>query len=470
MAKGIHTEETFETLIEAHLRKHGGYKSESPGSYDPERAILPATVLAFIQSTQPKVWGRLATLHKDRLDGLLLAALCKVLDQRGSLEVLRHGFKFYGQAIRLAYFEPGNNLNPALWNLYEKNRLVVVRQLRYDPKNDNTLDLALFLNGLPVVTAELKNAMTGQTAYDAIGQYKQDRDPKAPLFRWQDGAKRALVHFAVDTDEAWMCTRLRGLSSFFLPFNRGDHHGKGNPAVEGRHRTHYLWEEVWQRRSLLDLVGRFMHLQSESKLDPNTGKKRTKKTLIFPRYHQMDCVRELVAAARRSGVGANYLVHHSAGSGKSNSIAWLAHRLASLHDARDEKVYDGVVVLTDRRVLDQQLQETIHQFEHKTGVVEKIDKHSAQLAAALTSGVPIIISTIHKFGFIQDRIGALPDRRYAIIVDEAHSSQSGEMAVKVKEILSDSSIAAKFEEEADDLSRPTSSPCVPHSSEVRSPT
>ena len=454
MATGVHTEETFEALIEAYLLAHGGYEGQQPDAYDAVMALLPRTVLAFIQATQPKVWAKLQATHKEKLDGLLLAALCKVLDQRGSLDVLRHGFKFYGQTVRLAYFEPGNDLNPAVWDLFEKNHLTVVRQVRYDPSNNNELDLVLFLNGIPIVTAELKNPITGQKVGHAKKQYREDRDPKAPIFRWQEGAKRALVHFAVDTDEVWMSTRLAGLSTWFLPFNRGDGHGKGNPAVENKHRTHYLWEEVWERSSLIDLVGRFIHLQTESGVDPNTSKTWQKKTLIFPRYHQMDCVRRLVTGARDKGAGTNFLVQHSAGSGKSNSIAWLAHRLASLHDEADHKVYDAVVVLTDRRVLDQQLQETIFQFEHKTGVVEKINKRSDQLAEALKGGVPIIISTIHKFGFIQDKIESLPDRRYAIIVDEAHSSQSGEMAVTVKELLSDSSVAAKLKEEGDDLSTP----------------
>ena len=413
--------------------------------------MLPDTVLAFVQDTQPKIWAQLQAIHKATLDTLFLDGLCKVLDQRGSLEALRHGFKFYGKQVDLAYFEPGHTLNPAVWELYEKNRLTVVRQVRYDPNNDNELDLVLFLNGLPIATAELKNPVTGQKVGHSKRQYREDRDPRAAIFRW---TKRALVHFAVDTDEVWMSTRLAGVSTRFLPFNRGDGHGKGNLAVEGKHRTHYLWEEVWERRSLLDLVGRFIHLQTESGVNPNTGKAWTTKTLIFPRYHQLDCVRRLVAGARASEAGTNFLVQHSAGSGKSNSIAWLAHRLASLHDEDDQKVFDAVVVLTDRTILDQQLQDTIYQFEHKTGVVEKIDKHSDQLADALKSGVLIIISTIHKFGCIQDKIESLPDRRYAIIVDEAHGSQSGEMAVTVKELLSDSSVAAKPEEQGEDLSTP----------------
>lgn len=449
---GIHTEQTFEAEIEAHLLAHG-YESTTPSAFDREKALFPQLVIEFVQTTQPKVWDKLGTVLKDKLDALFIKEVCKVMDKRGSLEVLRHGFPFYGQKVRLAFFKPGHRKNPDLWTLYGENRLSVVRQLRYDPNNDNELDLVLCLNGVPVVTCELKNAMTGQKAGHAKQQYETDRDPKAPLFVFK---KRALVHFAVDADEAWMTTQLRGVKTFFLPFNRGHDNGSGNPPVEGKHRTCYLWEQVWERESLLDIVGRFMHLQVESGTDPSTGKKWSKETMIFPRYHQLDCVRKLEAGSRVNGAGTNYLVQHSAGSGKSNSIAWLAHRLASLHDEADNKVYHSVVVLTDRRVLDQQLQNTIYQFDHKDGVVEKIDKHSEQLATALATGTPIIISTIHKFGFIQDKVGALPDRRYAIIVDEAHSSQSGEMAVNVKEMLADSTLDDKLTEQQleDELSTP----------------
>lgn len=448
----IHTEQTFEAEIEAHLLAHG-YESTTPSDFDPDKALFPRLVIEFVQATQPKAWDKLGTLLRDKRDALLIKEVCNVMDKRGSLEALRRGFTFYGQKVQLAFFKPGHRKNPDLWTLYGQNRLSVVRQLRYDPNNKNELDLVLCLNGVPLVTCELKNAMTDQKAGRAKRQYKTDRDPKAPIFVFK---KRALVHFAVDTDEAWMTTRLRGDKTFFLPFNRGHDNGSGNPPVEGKHRTCYLWEQVWERESLLDIVGRFMHLQVESGTNPNTGKKGPKETMIFPRYHQLDCVRKLEAGSRINGAGTNYLVQHSAGSGKSNSIAWLAHRLASLHDEDDNKVYHSVVVLTDRRVLDQQLQNTIYQFDHKDGVVEKIDKHSEQLATALATGTPIIISTIHKFGFIQDKVGALPDRRYAIIVDEAHSSQSGEMAVNVKEMLADSTLNDKLTEQQieDELSTP----------------
>ena len=456
MTQGLHTEHTFEAEIEAHLRAHG-YEPAFSHDFDRDLALFPQLVVDFVKTTQPKTWEKLEAILKDNLDALFIKEVCKVMDQRGSLEALRHGFKFYGQKVQLAYFKPGHQKNPDLWTLYGQNRLSVVRQLRYDPSNDNELDLVLCLNGVPVVTCELKNAMTGQKVGHAKQQYKTDRNPKAPLFVFKS---RALVHFAVDTDEAWMTTQLEGVKTWFLPFNRGHNNGAGNPPVEGKHRTSYLWEQVWERESLLDIVGRFMHLQKESGTNPNTGEKWTKETMIFPRYHQLDCVRKLEAASRMNGAGTNYLVQHSAGSGKSNSIAWLAHRLASLHDKNEQKLYHSVVVLTDRRVLDQQLQNTIYQFDHKDGVVEKIDQNSEQLAAALATGTPIIISTIHKFGFIQGKVEALPDRRYALIVDEAHSSQSGEMAVNVKEMLADSSLDEKLSEqqldwdEGEELSTP----------------
>ena len=448
MAKGIHTEETLEALIEKHLLENG-YTSASPKDYDREKALLPIALVAFIQETQPKKWEQLKAFHGDKLESLFTSQLAKTMSERGSLELLRKGFEFWGQHLDLAYFRPGNRLNPDLWNLYEKNKLTVVRQLRYDPNNENELDLVLFLNGVPVVTTELKNALTSQTAANAQKQYKEDRDPKAPIFRWKE---RALVHFAVDTDTAWFTTQLSKGSTHFFPFNRGNGFGAGNPAVIGKHRTHYLWEQVWERHSLLDLLARFIHLQEETEVDPNTGKKTKKAKLIFPRYHQWHCVHKLIDSARTGAKLQNYLIQHSAGSGKSNSIAWLAHRLSNLHDENDVKVYNTVVVLTDRVVLDRQLQETIYQFDHKDGVVQKIDENSTQLAQALATGVPIIISTIHKFGFIQDKIDTIPDRRYAVIVDEAHSSQSGEMATAVKEALASSEVAKQLAEEGEGLS------------------
>lgn len=311
--------------------------------------------------------------------------------------------------------------------------------------------MTLALNGIPVATAELKNPMTAQTWRNAVAQYKNDRDPADMIFQFK---KRTLVHFAVDTDEVYMTTRLSGRSTYFLPFNKGCGGGAGNPENPGGYKTAYLWEDVLERRSFLDILARFIHLQIEEKR--LGGKKVKREIMIFPRYHQLGCVRALVADARQRGAGANYLVQHSTGSGKSNTIAWLVYRLASLYDEKDEKdekVFDSIIVVTDRVVLDQQLQNTIYQFEHTQGVVQKIDINSTQLAEALGSGVPIVITTLQKFPFVTEKMGDLPLRRYAVVVDEAHSSQSGEAATELKGVLAGAAIKeeARAKAEAEGL-------------------
>ncbi|MBD8246227.1 type I restriction endonuclease subunit R [Xanthomonas campestris pv. campestris] len=363
-------------------------------------------------------------------------------------------------------------MNPEAAAKYAHNRLTITRQVSFtsvlkrpDGKPKRCIiDVTLAVNGLPVVTVELKNPLTGQPASEAIHQYQHDRDERDRLFAFK---QRALVHFAIDPDEAWMTTRLKGRETVFLPFNRGDQHGAGNPPVPGNWKTHYLWDEVLNADSLLDILQRFMHLEiKERQIITDKGVRTVRKeTMIFPRYHQLDAVRRLVGHARAHGSGHNYLVQHSAGSGKSNSIAWLAHRLASLHDAHEEKVFHSVVVVTDRRVLDQQLQNTIYQFEHKTGVVEKIDEDTRQLARALSGGTPIIISTIQKFPFIARALARLEadgedvkldtaGKRFAVIVDEAHSSQSGETAMTLRGMLNrdgiEAAVAAQLSDEEDD--------------------
>lgn len=445
---GHHTEKAFETAIEQHLTSAGGYEKGDRETFDSERGLFPADVIAYIQKTQPKEWEYLANLQKDKAEDTLLDDLCRALnsDHEGCLSVLRHGFKCFGKLFRVAFFAPASGMNPDTQKLYEANRLTVIRQLRYSAKHGNTLDVTLALNGIPLSTLELKNPMTAQTWRHAITQYKNDRDPADPIFQFK---KRTLVHFAVDTDEVYMATRLSGRSTYFLPFNKGNRGGAGNPENPGGYKTAYLWEEVLERHSFLDILARFIHLQVEEK--QLGGKKVKRETMIFPRYHQLDCVRKLVAAAGVRGAGTNYLVQHSAGSGKSNSIAWLAHRLASLYTAKDEKVFDSIIVVTDRVVLDQQLQNTIYHFEHKQGVVQKIDLNSTQLAEALGSGVPVVITTLQKFPFVTEKMGDLPMRRYAVIVDEAHSSQGGETATELKGVLAGAAIKeearAKAEEE-----------------------
>jgi type I restriction enzyme, R subunit len=425
----LKTERRFEDAIVLHLLNCGWVQGTS-ADFDRTLALDSHQFLKFVQDTQADLWNALSKHHGAALERAVLGALVKHLESHGTLEVLRHGFKFYGKTVRAAFFKPAHSMNPEIQGLYEKNRLIMTRQVSFDPKSENSLDMLLSLNGLPVATVELKNHLTGQNVRHAIRQYKE-RDHRLKLFEFR---KRALVHFAVDSDEVYMTTRLSGNQTVFLPFNRGNHGGAGNPATEGDYRTAYLWREVWQRDSFLDIVGSFLHHSQQEEQKPD-GKKVTREAIVFPRYHQLDAVRRLEHAARSEGPGQAYLVQHSAGSGKSNSIGWLAHRLSSLHDEQDAKVFDSVIVVTDRRVLDKQLQDTIYQFEHKQGVVRRIDHDSTQLAEALDARTPIVITTLQKFPFVTDKIGQLPERSYAVIVDEAHSSQTGESAQKLKQVL-----------------------------------
>jgi type I restriction enzyme R subunit len=440
----VHSEAAFETVIESHFVAHG-YIAVDRNTFDRERAIFPETALAFIRETQPSEWSKLEALHGPKTGQQILEDLCKWMDANGSLATLRHGFKCYGRTLRIAFFKAAHELNPELETRYAANRLGLTRQLHFSGKSEASLDVLISLNGIPIATIELKNPLTGQTADDAQRQYQRDRDSREPIFEFK---RRTLVHFAADTEAVFMTTHLRGTATDFLPLNKGCHGGAGNPSdPAGRtYRTAYLWEEILQRDSLLDLLARFLHLQVTEKRD-EAGRKVKKETLIFPRYHQLQAVRSLVEAARTEGVGHNYLIEHSAGSGKSNTIAWLAYRLASLHNQKNERIFDSVIVVTDRVVLDQQLQDTIYQFEHRQGVVQKIDERSRQLAEALESAVPIIITTLQKFPFVSRQLlkmaeqrgengtGILPTRRCAVIIDEAHSSQSGETATELKGVL-----------------------------------
>ncbi|MCP2040056.1 type I restriction enzyme R subunit [Neisseria sp. HSC-16F19] len=460
----MYKEIDFENAIEQALLNQGGYAKGHAQDYDREKALFPAEVAAFVRQTQPNVWTQLHNLHPGKEKEALLDSLVKELAVKGSLTVLREGFKCVGKIVRMAYFAPNSSLDPNSALLYAANRLTVTRQVTTLTKA--VPDMVLAVNGLPVATLELKNAMsaTRWTVEHAKQQYRNERDPKDPLFAFK---QRCLVHFAVDTELVYMTTRLEGSSTFFLPFNQGHDQGAGNPPVMdadgGDVRTAYLWQEILTRDSLMDILARFMHLQTEEKVvvTANGTKRERKETMIFPRYHQLDAVRSLINHAQTHGAGHNYLIQHSAGSGKSNSIAWLAHRLASLHDEHNEKIFHSVVVITDRRVLDKQLQDTIHQFEHKLGVVKKIDENTRQLAKALADGTNIIISTIQKFPFITQAIETLnkkksseaqieintAGKRFAVIVDEAHSSQSGETAMELRKILNRDGIESAIAEQ-----------------------
>ncbi len=445
-----HTEDRFEDALEYELITNGGYQKGSAAQFDTARAMDTVALIDFIKTTQAKHWQALQAIHQERLEKVVLDELEKEINSKGVLTVLRHGFKCFGRKLRVAYFAPNNQMNPDTLRDYQSNKLTVTRQLHYSEKTPlKSLDTVLFLNGLPVVTIELKNPLSGQTVVNAIKQYKTDRDPHELIFAFK---KRALVHFAVDSDAVFMTTQLAGHKSYFLPFNLGHNNGSGNPpASDGGYKTAYLWREVLQRDSLLDILGRFVHLQeTEKKIVTASGiKTERKQSMIFPRYHQLDVVRQLVSDTQHKGAGHNYLIQHSAGSGKSNSIAWLAHRLSVLHDEQDQKIYDSVIVVTDRRVLDSQLQKTIYQFEHKQGVVEKIDEDTRQLVNALASNTPIIITTQQKFPFVLESLEKInkdretlsqlaittQGKRFAVIVDEAHSSQSGETVADLKYVL-----------------------------------
>lgn len=459
------TEKAFEAYIQETMSARG-WISGSNKTWDKNKALFPDQIIAFIKDTQADLWAQMEKLHGHELSAKLIETLVKERNAKGTLHIIRHGFKFYGKNFKLAYFKPAHGLVKETLELFEKNKLHATRQVACHPSDSSTVDMVLSLNGIPLATMELKNPATGQTWKHAVSQYKNDRNPGSPLFQFSKGA---VVHFAVDPDEVHMATRLNKEKTVFLPFNRGSapgeiECGKGNPQHPSGHRTGYFWEDVLESESFLDIVASFIFLEKrEETVDDGAGgrKKVTKETMIFPRYHQLGAVRRLVRNAGTEQAGNNYLIQHSAGSGKTNSISWLSHRLSSLHTATDAKIFDCVIVITDRRVLDKQLQDAIYQIEHAQGVVKAIDKDSRQLAEALIDGTKIVITTLQKFPFIlrgllhiagadnpgdpdetaiakaiatewQDAIAA---RKYAVIVDEAHSSQTGETARELKRIL-----------------------------------
>ena len=343
----ITSENTFETTIVASLTKQGGYKEGQAHDYSPELGFLKTEVLSFLHTTQAKEWERIVAIHGSDAESRVIQRLFKEMDLRGSLDVLRNGFTDYGVKFRMAYFKPETGLNSETIGLYRQNRLKVYRQVYYSEKNKNSVDLVLAVNGLPVATMELKNQFTGQSAKDAKSQYATTRDNRELLFAFK---KRTLVHFAVDLDEVYMATKLDGGKTVWLPFNRGCNNGRGNPPNPHGYKTSYLWEDILAKDSWLEILQRFIHLQVEEiEIEGRTFKKEK---LIFPRFHQLDAVRKITADAREASAGKNYLVQHSAGSGKSNSIAWLSYRLASLHNDANQRVFDSVIIVTDRKVLD----------------------------------------------------------------------------------------------------------------------
>lgn len=416
------SEKGLEDIIVAHLRDVNGYNQGSSNDYDKTFAMLPANVEAFLRKTQPEKVDELRIFSSNIERNKFFTRLRDEITKRGITDVLRKGFRYITLHFDLYYPTP-SELNPTAKRLYEDNDFTVIRQLHYSTTDTMlSVDVVLFLNGLPIITMELKNHYTGQTVENAKAQYQNDRDPKDLLFK----PKRCAVHFAVDDTDVAMCSMLDGKSSWFLPFNKGNNGGKGNPVNPNGLATAYLWEEILTKHSLSNILEEFAQVIEEK--NEKTGKTKTK--VIWPRYHQLDAVRSLLKATKENGIGQRFLIQHSAGSGKSNSITWLAYQLVGL--LKDNKpVVDSVIVVTDRVNLDKQIRDNIRSFQKLSNVVEWADS-SDTLAKALKGGKKIIITIVHKFPFILDAIGTqLKDSRFAIIIDEAHSSQNGSMSAKM---------------------------------------
>ena len=438
------TEKRFEQDIEYYLCNYGGYIKGNPKAFDRKLALDVKTFVSFIKATQPNAWEKYEKIYGADSESKIVDRFCRVVKNEGLLKVLRQGFVDRGIKFRVVFWKPETSLNEQSLKQYKGNTLHCTRQLHYSLLNENSIDIVLFLNGIPVVSMELKCQFTGQNVSNAINQYKFDRASKDEIFAFNE---RVLVHFAVDLSNVYMTTKLEGASTYFLPFNQGSNGagnvgGKGNPINEDGYDTAYLWEKILCKDKLLEILHKYLHLQVEKDDKGNVKSKR----MIFPRYHQLDVVTKLLADVKENGAGKSYLIQHSAGSGKSNSIAWLAHRLSGLHDANDEKIFQSVIIVTDRRVLDSQLQNTVYQFDHVEGVVQKIDKNAQQLKDAIEAGTGIIITTLQKFPVIYKEVQT-GHNRFAIIIDEAHSSQTGDAAKKLKRALADTEKA--LEEYAD---------------------
>ena len=431
-------EKNFEEAIENYLITDGGYEKGLPEAFNRATALDEDTFLRFIKTTQPRAWEKHCINYPVEPEKALLKRLQDEIRDTDLLQVLRHGFKDRGVKFNICYFKPESSLNPDTLKLYSQNILHCTRQMKFSLLDERSIDIVLLLNGIPVVSMELKNQFTGQDATNAIKQYKFDRATKDKLFEFK---QRVLVHFAVDLYNVFMTTKLEGFATTFLPFNQGSNGagnvgGKGNPPIEDDYITSYLWKKVLRKDSLMEILHKYMHLQKEDVKDKYGKVIKHKETMIFPRYHQLDVVTKLLADVKENGSGKNYLIQHSAGSGKSNSIAWLAHRLSGLHDKNDEAIFNSIIVVTDRKILDSQLQDTIYQFDHVAGVVRPVKHGSKELKDAINDGVKIIITTLQKFPFIYQEVEST-GKKFAIIIDEAHSSQTGAAAKKLKEALGD---------------------------------
>ena len=441
----IHTEKRFEEDIESFLLTEEGGYTKTTDTYDPAVGLYTNTLIRFVQATQPKEWARFVNTCNSDPVRKFCVAFNNACDTDGLISVLRHGFKHRGITFRVCYFKPESHLNKTATALYEQNVCNVVRQWHYSADNNKSVDMVLAFNGIPVFALELKNQYTAQNVDNAKTQWMYDRDPRELCFQFN---KRILAYFCVDHTDVFMTTKLAKGDTYFLPFNQGSNGagndgGKGNPANPNGYPTAYLWEDVLQKDSALDIIQKFIHCKDN-------------KVLIFPRFHQLDVVRKLIADVKEHGTGVNYLIQHSAGSGKSNSIAWTAYRLASLHDENNRPVFASVIIVTDRTVLDRQLQDTISSFDHTLGTVETIGegKTSKDLRDAINGGSRIIVTTLQKFPVIYSEVENTAGKGFAVIVDEAHSSQTGSSAIKLKTALADTEQAlreyAEIEGKAED--------------------
>jgi len=442
--------DTTEKGLEAHITQHlclvNAFEERHFSNYNRVDCVDENLLFSFLQTTQEKEVMKLQSIHGINFRSKVLYRLNNQIKSSGIIEVLRKGIIDNNIKIKLFFDKPVSSLNEKDLTLYNQNIFSVTRQVHYSTQNENSLDLVIFINGLPIITFELKNELTKQTVKDAIKQYKSNRDPKEELFR----LGRCMVHFAVDSEQIWMATHLRGDNTYFLPFNKGHNNGAGNPPNPNGIKTDYLWMDILTKDRLTNIIQNYVHLfeeETEKILPDGNVKKEKVKKLIFPRYHQIDAVDKLLSDAKENGAGKSYLIQHSAGSGKSNSISWLAHQLVGLFDKNNENtVFDTVIVVTDRKVLDAQIRSNIKQFEQVRGVVEAITEGSKQLKVALEEGKKIIVTNIFKFPYIVNEIGELPGNKFAIIIDEAHSSQSGNAAGKLNETLSKESDEEDFEE------------------------
>ena len=423
----------FEEHIERELvRMHGFRKRNAETDYDKTTALDNALLFEFLKKTQSEKMTRLEEIYGDALETRVIRRIDEEITKRGIIECLRKGIDEGPVRLDLMFFRSSTSLNPDIEKLYKSNIFSVIRQVKFSQTTEQSVDLVLCLNGIPIITSELKNELTGQSAHHAMRQYRTDRDPREKLFSF----KRCVAHFAVDTSEAYVTTELKEERTFFLPFNKGFEKGAGNPPIKNKHKTYYLWEEVWAPNALADLLQSFVHAYDEVRED-RSGREYRQAVQLFPRYHQWHTVLDLLYAAREVGAGKNYLIQHSAGSGKSLTIAWLAYRLADLHTEKDEKVFDTVIVLTDRRLLDKQLRNTIKALEATPGVLISAGEDGTRLKDALESGAKIITTTIQKFPFVADVVAKLSTKKFALIVDEAHSSQSGELTHTVHDVLTE---------------------------------